>query len=137
MTEKQHDKLDAIVLNLKKVAKELGKKNITISDCRLTGMEYSFSWASRIYGLTFNDLKKMAGLPENRKGASSYGKRGLHVSIKKTGELRPCNKCDKEFERTSLNRAICPKCSAVNAQESDHHVSLFSTGQCGPRKGRS
>ena len=123
LTDKDQEKLDSIVTNLKKVARELGKKNITRADCRLTGMEYSFSWASRTCNLTFNGLKKLARLPTSKRGASSYGKKGLHVIIKKTGEMRFCNKCDEKFEKTSLNRAFCPKCSTANARESEHCMS--------------
>ena len=63
--------------------------------------------------------------------------KGYLTPYKKIGGERDCNKCGKKFQRTSINRAICPKCAAENAQESDHHVSLFSSGHCSAKKGVS
>lgn len=137
ITPNQQKKLDKIVSDLKRLARELGKPNITIADCRSTGGDYGITWARNNCGLNFNELKTLAGLPINGKGASSYGKRGVHTVVKNIGGLRDCNKCEKKFQRTDLNRAICPKCSAANTQESDYHVSVFSSGQCSSRKGGS
>lgn len=116
MTDKQQKKIDEIVDHLKKISRELGKRNITIADCRGQSSEYALAWARTICKLSFNDLKELAGLPINGKGASSYGKRGVHTVVNKIGGKRECNKCEEMFQRTNLNRAICPKCSQVNAQ---------------------
>ena len=135
-TEKKQKRLDEIVSDLKRLSKELGKPNITISDCRMGSNEYAITWVRNNCGLNFNDLKKLAELPINGAGASSNGKRGVHTVVKEMGGERDCNKCDKKFQRTSINRAICPKCAAENAQESDYNVSIFSSGQARP-KGRT
>ena len=126
MTEKQQKKIDGIVDHLKRISRELGKRNITIADCRGQSSEYALTWARTTCNLSFNDLKEMAGLPINGKGASSYGKRGVHTVVKKIGAKRECNKCGKMFQRTNLNRAICPKCSAVNAQHTEAGGSFFN-----------
>ncbi len=126
MTEKEQEKIDSIVSHLKEISKELGKPNITIADCRNRSSEYSLTWARITCNLSFNDLKKLAGLPVNEKGASSYGKRGVHTVVKKIGGERECNKCSKMFQRTNLNRAICPECTAVNAQHTEGCGSFYT-----------
>ena len=119
MTPEKQERLDKIVSDLKRLAKELDKPNITIADCRNSSSEYAITWIRNNCGLNFNALKKLAGLPVNGKGASSYGKRGVHTMVKKIGGERDCNKCGKKFQRTSINRAICPKCTAENKQHTE------------------
>jgi len=124
--DKRQKRLDEIIINFKKLAKELGKPNISMADCRGQSAECGIAWARLELKLKFNDLKKLAGLPVNREGASSYGKRGVHTVVKKIGGERECNKCGEYFQRTSLNRAICPKCTNVNRQHTEGGGSFFN-----------
>lgn len=126
MTDNQQERIDKVVLDLRRLSRELGKKNITISDCRNSSNEYAITWVRNNCKMNFNDLKKLAGLPVNGKGASSYGRRGVHTVVQKIGEKRECNKCGKMFQRTNLNRAICPKCSSVNAQHTEGGGPFFN-----------
>ena len=59
MTPEKQERLDKIVSDLKRLAKELDKPNITIADCRNSSSEYAITWIRNNCGLNFNALKKV------------------------------------------------------------------------------
>jgi rubrerythrin len=73
---------------------------------------YTERKARRKTGKTFNQIKKLAGLPINKKERGIFKK---SVDLHNTGEFRDCNVCGNRFEK-GATWLRCPSCDIKASQ---------------------